>query len=295
VVEDAPPPPPKKPKVRVVEDDTRVEAREETQYDVADDRPRRKGSRSTKGNVEEEFNDLPGEKPKLTRKDRRRVRAERRREELEERRKASEEWLLPGVVMATGLALTMGSAALIALDGPGAAVGVAFLLVLSVVWCLVMVPVTVVVLMGVGMLMGIEYGSLGHTLRSLGAIVAITIGIYWAAGGVFGCIGWLLAPCVSFIVGYLLFIKFFRDLDAFEVRASLGAINFVTGVGNFVFLVLVVIGLIAASAANEGMDESGYDDPDDVPAEVAPSSPQPPAGQQREPVDPDDPDDPDDP
>lgn len=223
---------PKRPAVRVVE----VEDEEE------EERP----PRARRHREEEDERDArPGDKPRLTKADRRRIREEVRREKAAERAAEAEEWTVPGILMGVGGVMILGSAVFIGMGSAKAAVGVLLMLVLSVVWVVVSVPTIIVLLMVIGKLCGIEYGSAKHAVRSLGAIVVLITGIYWV-GGMLGLVGWMVAPAVAFVVTYTLFVKFF-ELDANEARMSMAAVNFITGVGNYLFRVLLVTSLIVGS------------------------------------------------
>jgi hypothetical protein len=224
---------PKKPAVRVVE----FEDGEEDE----DRSPRARRRRAE----EDERDDRPGDKPRLTKADRRRIREEMRQEEAAERAVEAEEWTVPGILMGVGGVMILGSAVIIGMGSAKAAVGVLLMLFLSVVWIVVSVPIIIVMLMVIGKACGIEYGSAKHAFRSLGAIVILATGIYWA-GGMLGFIGWMIAPIVAFIVTYTLFVKFF-ELDASEARLSMAAVNFITGVGNYLFRVLLITSLIVGS------------------------------------------------
>jgi hypothetical protein len=221
---------PKRPPARVVEDEEEEE------------RP----PRARRHREEEAERDArPGDKPRLTKADRRRIREEMRQEKAAERAAEAEEWTVPGILMGVGGVMILGSAVFIGMGSAKAAVGVLLMLVLSVVWVVVSVPTIIVLLMVIGKLCGIEYGSAKHAVRSLGAIVVLITGIYWV-GGMLGLVGWMIAPAVAFIVTYTLFVKFF-ELDATEARMSMAAVNFITGVGNYLFRVLLITSLIVGS------------------------------------------------
>ena len=270
-VVDAPPPKPKKPTVRVVDEDDdtveepRAKAKTKRSRRLADedDEPRREAAgRADDGDLVSQFNDLKPGKKKLTKADKRRVREQMEREAREEREKNAQEWLFPSVIFGIGIVLTVAAAAIIASHNAFVAIAVVVMMVLTLVECVLMIPFAVGALMIVGKLVGIEYGTLTHTVRSLAAIIAIDTGIYWMGGALASyipCVAWPVAMVLGFCATYGLFMKFF-ELDAMEARISIGAINFVTGVGTFLgVIVTVILVAILVSQARKAKDNN----PDD--------------------------------
>lgn len=279
------PPPKKKPKVQVVDDDEPRPKKPKVQV-VDDDedapRPRKKRprrdddededderqaveSRIDDGDLESQINDLKPGKKKLTDRDRKRILKEKKRLEREEREKTAEEWLFPSIVFGIGILLTLAAAAIVASQNSFIAIAVVVMMVLTLVECVLMIPFAVGALMLVGKLCGIEYGTLTHTIRSLGAIIAIDTGIYWMGGALASyipCVAWPVTLVLGFVATYGLFMKFF-ELDAMEARISIMAINFVTGVGTFLGVIITVIVVaMLVSSARKVKDSDPDDDPD---------------------------------
>ena len=85
-----------------------------------------------------------------------------------------------------------------------------------------MIPTAILLLIIVGKLCGIEYGSLKHVVRSLGAVLILLIGIYWMAAVIAPWwVSFFVIPSIASIVTFVLFMNFF-DLDAEEARTTSG-------------------------------------------------------------------------
>jgi hypothetical protein len=247
------PKPPAKPRVAVVADDE-------------DDRP---VARVASARDDEDDDDRPKKKKKgrFTDEDRRRIRMEKAAEEAEERRKALQEWVFPGILAGIGVLLTIVSAFYHSTASADHAVGAGVMIVASGVYAAVMVPVAIVLLMIVGKLCGIEYGSLGHAFRSLGGILVLLVGVYWT-GALFGIAGLFLTPPVASIITYVLFLKMF-DLDVDEARTTSFVMNFITWVGGIVFRVIVVSQMLIGQSRYEPEYDAGPDFGDDPPGMAA--------------------------
>jgi hypothetical protein len=273
------PPPKKKPKVSVVDDDDTVEeprAKAKTKRSRRlDDEDEAEAAREAGGRVDEsdlsQFNDLKPGKKKLTAAEKKRIRAEKRRLEREEQQKNAEEWLFPSIVFGIGILLSLAAAVIIGAQSPVVGIAVLVMLVITLVESVLMIPLAVGALMVVGKLCGIEYGTLTHTVRSLAAIIAFDVGVYWFGASLFPLtwISWPIALVVGFIATYGLFMKFF-DVDVMEARISIGAINFVTGVGTFLGWMLALAILVSFVASSRPASDTGPDpdDEDDPPVKV---------------------------
>jgi hypothetical protein len=140
----------------------------------------------------------------------------------------------------------------------------------------VMIPIVIVLLIIVGKIFGIEYGSLGHAVRSLGAVLMLLVGIYWT-GSLFGIMGMFVAPAIASLVTYVLFLNFF-ELDADEARTTTGVMNFITWIGNFLLQTLVISQMVLSHQGRDSDYEPDPGDFDDTPAMVAPGTSTTPPG-----------------
>ena len=231
---------PSKPKVAIVADEE----------DDDNDRPAKKSARD---------DDKPLKKRRLSAADRRRIREEKAAEEAEERAKALQEWVFPGILAGLGVLLTIISAFYHSTASADHAIGVGVMLVASAGYAVVMIPVTIMILMVVGKLCGIEYGSLGGAVRGLGGLLILLVGVYWT-GALFGWAGFFLTPVIASIITYVLFLKLF-DLDTDEARTTSGVMNFLTWVGNIVFKVLILsqMGISASQHHNDYDTDPDFD------------------------------------
>jgi hypothetical protein len=133
---------------------------------------------------------------------------------------------------------------------------------------LVTIPLTIVALMVVGMVCGINYGRFGPAVVKIAAITFITNGIYFI-GEWFKLPLFLVGP-VAGSVSFGLFKALF-DLDNQETGTSMGALNvmsFVMKVG-----ILFVLAVVLARKEGRSTDPGAYDDDDDpVPTDTRPGS-----------------------
>jgi hypothetical protein len=188
------------------------------------------------------------------------------------------EWIWPLILLAAGVVLTF-------VGGFGAAgpIGAFQTLLVMVLGLLVTIPVTIIALMGIGMLVGIEYGRLGPAILKIAAIAFIVNGIYFVGE-------WMKLPVfivfpIGCAVSFALFMTQF-DLDTWETNASVGAVNVMTFIATMVMVGFLVVAEAATGGGGGGDDDPDLDEDDPVPADVqkdrrpgrdrGPGNPQPP-------------------
>lgn len=265
------PPPPADPGFEVVDDTVTVRSTKETDadpgFEVVDDPPPRKRKPAVVADGDEGDDAPRAKRPSKFRDDddgepRAKRRKKKRRRDIEhspedeekerERENAIYEWGVPLSLMLFGLAMMLFAGFRIArspgFDGAvtaGAMIGITF------VYALIKVPLTIVALMVIGMMVGIEYGTVTSAIRNLAAITFMADGITWL-GSSFGLWGVLVYPFAG-IVTFALFMTLFQ-LDTWETWISLFGLNFLSWALKFVLM--IIIGLIILKTARSG----GFDD-----------------------------------
>ncbi len=198
--------------------------------DDEDDRPRKKSGKKSTGKAKT---------------------ADEHAEELRERRLREFEIIWPTVLLVLG--------AVMAFAGALGASGLNGFLTIGVlvVGLLISIPVTIVTLMVVGMVAGINYGRFGPAVLKIAAITFVVNGVYFV-GEWFKVPLFIIGP-IGCAVAFGLFKTQF-DLDNGETNTSMGALNVVTFAGK----VLIMIFLVAAEAKldrNSGPDLDDDDNP----------------------------------
>jgi len=156
--------------------------------------------------------------------------------------------------------------------GPSVEGGVSATTMLGItfVFALVKIPLTIVGLMLVGMLIGIEYGTPLNAVRSLAAISLFTDGIAWL-GSSFGLWGMLFSYPLAYGAGLALFMILFR-LDTWETWISM------VGLAVLSFLLkFIVLFLVAVHASKHYQEDAAWGGGARAPRQVAPARQQPPA------------------
>lgn len=196
---------------------------------------------------------------RLSGKDRKRIRKEMARERAAEWEQEKQEWVVPLVLIAFGLLFMFGSAGYLATRSPNAATGAAVLLAACFAYILVMVPVAVMMMIVIGKLAGIDYGSLRHVLRTLGAFLFFLVGIYFASSAFLNEAALLITPPIATLIGYVMFMKFF-GLDVEDARTSTFIVNVITWVGNLLFQTMVVMFFLTADDGSQLDPDAEYYD-----------------------------------
>jgi hypothetical protein len=243
VVDDEPPPTPRKKKSAVAAED-------------GDDAPRtKKWSRR-----DEDDEDVPRKKKK-----RRRRLEEQTPEEEEaerERHNAIVDWGVPLALMLFGFGMMMFASLSIGKKDTGmAAVSTGFMLISTLVFALVSIPITIVGLMAIGMLLGIEYGTPLSAIRNLAAICFIANGIMFLGSAFLSGLGGIIVYPIAGLVTFGLFMTLFR-LDVWETWVSLIGLNLISKALSLV-LFMILIGVASKAGKSGGFDKGN--DPDDAP------------------------------
>ncbi len=272
VVEDEPPLKAKRWRIEVEDEDDRPHSKSKSRHrdedDDEDDRPRSKSrssrrdederprskSRSSRRDEEEDERSSK-RKSRLTKKDRARLLREEREARDGDQANAIMEWGPPIFITFLGAVLMIASGVILANRTEGL-INPAYLIGIAFVFTLVLVPVTILALMVIGGLMGIEYGTITNAVRSLIAISTLSWGIFFFSHLFF--IGWVFGPLVSFIVTFGLFMVFF-NLDPQEAMSTLGALNILMWLADKLFWFVVIV------AVSRGFDRDRGFDPDDGP------------------------------
>jgi hypothetical protein len=199
--------------------------------------------------------------------------ADEEAEDYHARRLREFEYTWPAVLLVVGMGMSFTGA--LGVSGVGGFVTIGVM----VVAMFVTIPLTILTLMVVGMLVGINYGRLGPAVLKIAAITFVVNGVYflgaWAKLPVF-----VVGP-IGCAVAFSLFKTQF-DLDNRETNTSMGALNVLS------FAAKVVILAILVGIADRGPPRGSDRDPDDDPA---PANTQPGQRGQNQPppvVDPDD-------
>jgi hypothetical protein len=160
------------------------------------------------------------------------------------------EWAPPLFMMVIGLVLTVVGTWGLA-KGPDAAVAPVAAVVLRVVGELIAIPITIVALMVIGSVFGIEYGTFTHAVRSLAAMGFLVSGLMdvldWAG------LPFFVYQPVIFMIGLGLFMTLLR-LDVWEAIVTMFGLNLLSWVFQFIMLIVII------AILSKGMDKDGFDD-----------------------------------
>jgi hypothetical protein len=178
------------------------------------------------------------------------------------------DWVGPIFLMILGLALGIAGTVGLARQ-PDAMMNPALAATGMVVWQLITVPLTIIGLIVIGSLFGIEYGTFVHTIRNLAAMGFLVNGMMAALDWA-GLPFYMYQPLI-FMVGLGLFMALFR-LDVWEALVTMFGLNIMS----FVFKIVAVMILFAmlAHAAKKGEFDDGppewdrqgqFGDPDNGP------------------------------
>ena len=200
------------------------------------------------------------QKKRLTAKDRKRIRKEMASERAEEWKQEKQEWTVPLILIGAGLVMMFGAAGYQAVESTTTAIASVVMLVACFAYVCLMVPLAVTLMMIVGKLFGIEYGSLKMALRTLGAFLTFLIGMYWASSAALGVYALFITPPIASIIGYVMFMKFFY-LDVEDARTSTFIVNVITWFGNWLFRFMVITFLLVSADNGPDYDGGGVYDP----------------------------------
>lgn len=243
VVDDDPPPKSGKKKAAAPADDFEV-------VDDEDDTPqsKRKTKQSLKLTDDTEVDDRPAKKGKKKKKGKKGAYTEEEEKDMErEKEDFMQELMLCGGVGLIGFCLLMFAAYRLAgTEDLTGRVSVGLMMALAMVYIVIKIPVTIVGLMIVGKIAGIEYGTIGSAVRNLAAINLMTDGVYWLGDTL--PVPWFAVCLVGFLVTFGLFQTLFR-LDVEDVWTTLGFLNIVSFLMKILFIVVVIGFLFAASRA----------------------------------------------
>ncbi|HVK18225.1 MAG TPA: hypothetical protein VM533_14880 [Fimbriiglobus sp.] len=245
VVEDATP---SRPKARQVHDAETVEV------------PRAKAKTvRVRAIEEEEEEDRPRKKRKKPRHG-----AVAPREEKES--SAVAEWAPPVFMMVIGVILTVvgtyGHA-----KGADAAIAPVAAVAIRVVGEMIAIPITIVALMVIGSVFGIEYGTFTHAVRSLAAMGFLISGLM----DVFGWVGlpFFVYQPIVFMIGLGLFMTLLR-LDVWEAIVTMFGLNVLSWVFQFIMLIVIVAMLSSGvdpddfGGGSKSKDSQGQVDDEDL-------------------------------
>ncbi len=162
------------------------------------------------------------------------------------------EWAGPVFMMVVGLLLTVVGTWGMA-KGPEAAVAPVAAVGLRVAGELIAIPVTIIALMVIGSMFGIEYGTFTHAVRSLAAMGLLVSGLMdvadWARLPPF-----LYQP-VIFLIGLGLFMTLLR-LDVWEAIVTMFGLNLLSWLFQFI-MVIIIIAMLSSKMKKEGRLDDG--------------------------------------
>ncbi|MGL4419721.1 MAG: hypothetical protein ACRCZF_03565 [Gemmataceae bacterium] len=174
-------------------------------------------------------------------------------EEIRDQENLKREWIVGIALVGFGLFLTIVGA----LKAGGMANAV-LAVILTLVGTAVAIPVTIGLLMVIGMMLGIEYGTIGSAVRNLAAIMCLVQGIQWvlAAMGIpFYAYGMLTS-----IITLGLFMTLF-ELDVWEANMTTFFLNFFQTV--MTVLLIGALITVASRGAGGGGGGGGFDEDGD--------------------------------
>jgi hypothetical protein len=160
------------------------------------------------------------------------------------------EWAPPIFMMVIGLILTVVGTWGMA-KGPDAAIAPMAAVALRVVGECIAIPITIVALMVIGSMFGIEYGTFTHAVRSLAAMGFLI-------GGLMDVLDWSGLPYfvyqpIIFMIGLGLFMTLLR-LDVWEAIVTMFGLNLLSWVFQFIMLIVII------AILSKGMGKGDFDD-----------------------------------
>ena len=206
------------------------------------------------------------------------------------------EWVIPLVLMGLGLILTLVGTIGIARGDPEYGLSAGAAVAVRLLGQVIAIPITILALIGIGTVMGIEYGTLTSTIRNLAAM-----GLFM--GGLLDVFEWMHLPWfvyqpISLVLGLGLLMSLF-GLDVDEAMATMVGLNLLAFLLKLAMFMLVM--MIVHKEVNKGgvrdrptpSDPPGWVDPNDNDPDDDPVPAPPPKGKgkNRPPVRPLDPDD----
>ncbi len=237
-----------KPK-RKEEDDDRPRSKK---HNDDDDEPKSKKKRDNDDERLDAEDEDDEERPRKKKKKKKKKKYENQSvyDDLENRSHISiDDWMIAGFLFATGFVLCLVAAVGIA----GSAHAWKALFVMFV-YFLLLLPITIGAMMGVGIVMGIDYGEYKVAILKLAAISAFNNGLIWLGD-------WIGLPfylTLSFcaLIGFGLFMTVF-ELDPQEATTTIGAINLVQFAARFI---LVAMAILKARHEDRKDRDRDYDD-----------------------------------
>lgn len=166
------------------------------------------------------------------------------------------EFIWPLILLVAGMAMTFVGA-FGASDGVSAFVTVAVM----AVGLIITIPLSIVVLMVIGLFLGIEYGRIGPAILKIAAISFVVNGVYFL--GSWASLPFFVIFPIGCGVSFGLFMAQF-DLDTWETNASVGSLNIMTFIANIVLIGFLVVA--DAGKTGDPFEDEGLND--NVPGEV---------------------------
>jgi hypothetical protein len=240
-------------------------------------------SKSVRAARDEDDDDQP--RRKKPKKPQRAKTADEEAEDYHARRLKEFEYTWPAVLLVLGMVMSFAGA----LGYSGAS---GFMTIgVMMVGMFITIPLTILVLMVVGTVVGINYGRFGPAVLKIAAVSFIVNGVYFI-GAWFKLPIFVVSP-IGCAVAFGLFKTLF-DLDNSETNTSMGALNVISFAAK-----VIIIGFLTVAEARQDRDFDPDDDGDDpVPTDTRrhrgknkpPPTPAPtnPDGEPDEPDDPDD-------
>lgn len=160
------------------------------------------------------------------------------------------DWIMSGLFFTTGLVMSLLAVAFT--RGETSVLGA---LVSMFLGLLVLIPVVVGTMMGVGIVLSIDYGEYKEAIVKLAALVMFNNGLLW----VFGWIGipWFIAVPIGGLVCFGLLMTLF-ELDTWETNVTAGAIVILLFLARLLFISIILVK--ARHDASKGYDRDDSDD-----------------------------------
>lgn len=160
------------------------------------------------------------------------------------------EWAPPVFMMVIGLVLTVVGTWGMA-KGPDAAIAPMAAVTLRVLGELIAIPITIVALMVIGSMFGIEYGTFTHAVRSLAAMGFLISGLMdvldWSG------LPFFVYQPIIFMIGLGLFMTLLR-LDVWEALVTMFGLNLLSWLFQFLMLI-VIIAMLSKGMGKDALDD----------------------------------------